>query len=144
MTPDRRVVPFKRWHYDWLASRSPVEGPIGLRVTEDLLANLEALDSWTGVVEGDPLVCAGTMQQWPGRHTAWAYVRPGALPHMQWVTEEVKRALDKLKGRIEFTVRKDFRAGLRWARELGFEVETPLLKAYGPRQEDHVGLVRFN
>lgn len=144
MTADRRVVPFRRWHYDWLANHAPVEGAIGLQITDDILAGLEALNSWTGVVDGDPLVCAGTMTEWPGRYTAWAYVRPGALPHMAWVTLETRRALDRLKGRVEMTVRKDFRAGQRWAESLGFVVETPLLKSYGPLGEDHVGYVRFN
>ncbi len=49
-----------------------------------------------------------------------------------------------VKGRMEFTVRKDFAAGHVFARLLGFEVETPCMKSYGPFGEDHVGYIRMN
>lgn len=142
MTPDRRVVPFKRWHYDWLVAGT-AEGS-DFRLANHALVALESENSWSGIVDGRVFVCAGTIQQWPGRHTAWAYVARGTLRHMPWITEEVKRALERVKGRIEFTVRADFPAGLRWAKTLGFEIETPRLRGYGPEGEDHVGFVRFN
>ena len=144
MTPDQRCVPFKRWHYEWLANSPRAEhGMVGL-LSDDLLAQLEYSNSWTGVVDGQPMVCAGTIQQWAGRHIAWAYLAKGTLPYMAWITEGVRKNLDGVVGRIEFTVRKDFPAGQRWARHLGFEIEAPCLKAYGPQQEDHIGYVRFN
>jgi hypothetical protein len=143
MTLDRRVVPFKAWHYDWLRSTEAAEGPL-MRIDDRLLRELEGQNWWTGVVDGAPIVCAGTMQQWPGRHLAFAYVAKGTLPHLPWISEQVMKNLAGLKGRIEFTVRADFAAGLRWAKRLGFEVETPVLKAFGPQGEDHVGFVRIN
>ena len=136
------VVPFRTWHYDWLDGE-PAEGrhfPAGA----DVLAQLEGQNSWTGVVDGKPIVCAGTIEQWPGRHQAWAYVSKGVLRHMPWITKAVLDNLALVKGRVEFTVRADFRAGQRWAKTLGFEVETPLLRQYGPLGEDHVGFARFN
>lgn len=142
MTPDRRVVPFKRWHYGWLVAGAAEGGQF--EVSLPALAQLEGENSWTGIVDGRVLVCAGTIEQWPGRHQAWAYVARGTLPHMAWITDEVKKAVERVKGRIEFTVRKDFAPGHRWARLLGFEVEAPLLRAYGPEGEDHVGYVRIN
>lgn len=142
MTPDRRVMPFKHWHYGWLVAGS-AEGST-FELSPPALLSLERENSWTGVIDGQVMVCAGTILQWPGRHTAWAYVARGTLRHMPWITEEVKRALEKVKGRVEFTVRADFPAGLRWAKTLGFEIETPLLRGYGPEGEDHVGFVRFN
>ena len=44
----------------------------------------------------------------------------------------------------ESTVRRDFALGQRWARMLGFEIETPVLRQFGPEGEDHVGYVKFN
>ena len=41
------------------------------------------------------------------------------------------------------TVLKDFKQGHRWAKILGFELETPTLRAYGPAGEDHAGYVRI-
>ena len=145
MILDRRVVPFKRWHYDWLVGRGPhAERDVLVLVNGMVLDTLERANSWTAVVDGDPVACAGTLQQWPGRHLAWAYITRGTLPLMSWITDEVQRNLAGVKGRIELTVRKDFPVGQRWARTLGFEVETPLLRAFGPEGEPHVGYVRFN
>lgn len=114
-----------------------------MRVSEEVLAQLEKENSWTGVENGDPVFCAGTIQQWSGRHTAWAYMSPVSGRAMLHATREVGRKLLNVKGRVEFTVRCDFTNGHRWAKLLGFEVETPLLKAYGPEGEDHVGYVRI-
>lgn len=143
MILDRRVVPFKPWHYEWLRAGEAAEGPT-MQMDDRTLLELERLNSWTGVVDGVPVVCAGTIPQWPGRTLAWAYVARGTLRHMPWITENVLKNLAGIKGRIEFTVRADFPAGLRWAKTLGFEVETPRLRTYGPQGEDHVGFVRIN
>ncbi len=140
---DRRVVPFKHWHYDWLRASDAAEGAV-LLLDKGTLSQIEQGNSWTVVIDGAPVVCAGTLQHWPGRHMAWAYVARGTLQHMEWITERVRENLAGLKGRIEFTVRADFAPGLRWAKSLGFEVETPVLKAYGPQGEDHVGFARIN
>lgn len=145
MTRDLREVPFKRWHYRWLMEQADkAEGGIAQALTDDLLAVLERSDSRTCVVDGDPVACGGVLKQWPGRYIAWAYVARGSLPHMPWITECVRRGLERTKGRIEITVRKDFRPGQRWARQLGFVVEAPVLRAYGPEGEDHVGYARVN
>jgi hypothetical protein len=144
MTVDRRVVPFRRWHYEWLVAAGDAAEGKNMRIAEGILEQLERQNSWTGVADGDPVVCGGTIAQWPGRHTAWVYLNPAAGPAMVRATREVGRKILDVRGRIEFTVRCDFRNGHRWAKLLGFEVETPLLKAYGPEGEDHVGYVRFN
>lgn len=135
----KAVVPFRRWHYKWLMDRTA-----GVFMPEPVLAQLEGENSWTGVVENDPLVCAGTVQQWPGRHVAWAYLGDDTGPHMRWITREVQQNLTRVQGRIELTVRCDFPAGHRWAEMLGFKVETPRMEGFGPEGEDHTGYVRFN
>ncbi len=138
------VVPFKSWHYDWLSERSaPGEG-YTMSLDKGTVSLLETLNSWTCVADGDPVMCGGTMQHWPGRHTAWTYLSEDSGPHMLWITRQTRRVLADVKGRMEFTVRKDFAAGHTFARLLGFEVETPCLKAYGPFGEDHVGYLRMN
>ena len=138
------VVPFRRWHYDWLRESNPVADGGMFVATEDILVQLEQQNSWTGVVDGDPIVCAGTIAQWPGRHTAWAYLGKSTGPHMVWITKAVLANLAVIKGRVEMTVRSDFPVGQRWATMLGFEVETPCMRAYGPQGESHVGFVRIN
>ena len=144
MNTERLVVPFRRHHYEWLRESNPTaEG--GMFVpSESVLAQLEAQNSWTGVVDGSPVVCAGTIRQWPGRHTAWAYLGKSTGPHMVWITKAVLGNLAVVEGRIEFTVRSDFPIGQRWARMLDFKVENPRMERYGPEGEDHVGFVRIN
>lgn len=135
MSLERMVVPFRSWHMEWINAAYVIDG------TE--LAR-EVHNSWTGVVHGSPIACAGTVTHWPGRHYAWAVLGSSTAPHMRWITREVLRRLDELKGRIEMTVLVDFKAGHRWAKMLGFEVETPCMKGYGPVGESHAMYVRFN
>ena len=143
MTVDLRVVPFRAHHYEWLREDNPTADGGMFVASAGILAQLETQYSWTGVADGVPIVCAGTIQQWPGRHTAWAYLGKNTGPRMVWITKAVLANLAVVKGRIEMTVRADFPVGQRWAKMLGFEVETPCMKAYGPLGEDHVGFVRI-
>jgi hypothetical protein len=141
----RNVVPFRRWHYNWLTERiAAADVGAGVPLDEALLRQLEAHNSWTGVIDGEPIVCAGTVLQWPGRHIAWAYLGNDTARHMLWITREVLRNLALVKGRIELTARCDFPAGCKWAAMLGFRVETPRMANFGPGGEDHTGYVRLN
>ena len=140
---DRRLVPFRHYHLGWIQSSGmALGGEAGL--TADTLAVLEKQNSWTVVVDGTPVGCGGTMQQWPGRHIAWAYLNEQTGPHMLFITQAALKGLEGIEGRVELTVRHDFEKGHRWARLLGFSVETPVLKQFGPLAEDHVGYVRIN
>ena len=139
MSLTRKVVPFRRWHLQWL-----YEDEVRHDVATQMA--MEKDDSWTLVVNGDPVACGGTMQQWPGRYIAWMYLNSKTGPHMRFITRAVRKHLDGVKGRVEFTVVRGFEQGYKWAKMLGFEVENPpgILKAYGPLGEDHVAYVRFN
>lgn len=137
----REVVPFRHWHYEWLGV---VHEPSGFVMSPQLLNLLEQQYSRTLLVGGNVVACAGTIQHWPTRHTAWALLGRGAERNLKWITQVIRANLATLAGRIEFTVRADFPAGQKWAGMLGFRVETPLLPMYGPEGEDHVGFVRIN
>ena len=134
----RAIVPFRRWHVEWLLSgeKSPYD--------IETLMQMEKQNSWTAVGDGKPVACGGTVLQWPGRSLAWTCMGPESGRHMRWLTREASRVLGAVRGRVEATVRRDFDLGHRWARMLGFAVETPVLEAYGPQGEDHVGYVRMN
>lgn len=140
---DRLVVPFRRWHLDWLLDAGDVEtGKFPFE--RSVAATLEGHNSWTAMVDGETMACGGTIQQWPGRHVAWALLNGRSGPYMKFVTGAALRVLQDAVGRIEMTVRADFAQGHRWAALLGFEVETPVLKNYGPEGEPHTAYVRFN
>ena len=145
MTANFQVVPFKRWHLQWLETDGiALGGGNSYNLDALTLEYLERGNSWTGVCDGRPVACAGFIEQWPGRTIAWAYLNKNSGAHMMFITRKVRDALSKIKGRIEFAVRCDFDAGHRWARMLGFDVETYVMKAYGPDGEDYSSYVRHN
>jgi len=142
MNPKYREVPFEAWHIDVLMQD---EASAGLRFHHDplVLKYLEKGNSWTLLHDDLPILCGGTLQQWEGRHTGWAFLNSKTGEHMLAVTRRARRIMGEAKGRIECTVRKDFSEGHRWVRMLGFHAETYVLKQYGPDGADHVGYVRF-
>lgn len=97
--------------------------------------------SWSGLMDGRVVGCAGLIPQWPGRATAWA-VFGEQLPMSAWfkITKAVRKVIAEAQAsgfhRIEITVREDHPQGHRWAEALGF---TPVvvLKKYGPDGSDH-------
>lgn len=91
-----------------------------------------------------PVACGGTVPIWPGRWQGWALLNALAGPHMLPITRYAKQVMGLPVGRVEISVQTTFPAGQRWARLLGFDIETPLLRGYGPDGEDHIGYVRFN
>lgn len=136
----RQIVPFKRWHMDWLEARSPT----GIATNEATCAQLETQYSWTAVLDGEVIACGGTVEQWPGRHLAWTHLGPHTAKHMLWLTRAVRSKLKAVQGRVEMAVRCGFEPGHRWAEMLGFSLETPIMSAYGPDGADHSGYVRIN
>lgn len=79
-------------------------------------------------LEDDTVVCAGGVvcdESWPGRGVVWAIVGEGAP--MRPLTRIVRTWLDGLPlPRLELYVDAQFLPGCKWARLLGFELETPL------------------
>lgn len=137
MARDYKVVPFRRWHAEWVGWDAYALD------SETLLAVEKLPTNWTIVLDGDPIMCGGTLEQWPGRHIAWALFSKTAGRHMTYITRHTLDYLARAKGRIETVVRADYEKGHRWAALLGFERESYLV-AYGPAGEDHVGYVKFN
>lgn len=70
--------------------------------------------------------CAGILELWHDRAAAWCLMSAACGKYMLEITRTVREALDLHPARrIEMTVFADFPAGIRWARMLGFEAETP-------------------
>jgi hypothetical protein len=99
--------------------------------------------SWTGVCN-DRLVggCGGIFEVWEGRGKAWAAF--GVVPERAWpaITEKARSTLAAAREvglcRIEATVQEGFDAGHRWARRLGFVLETPEpMRFFGPDGASH-------
>ena len=136
------IARFQRWH---LACLSQSFGGVYLPDDPLMLREIEqAPNTWTILHDGTPIAAGGTLEQWPGRHMAWATLGEESRRHMLTITRAAYQTVRRAKGRVEMTVRENFAAGHRWAALLGFSVETPLLASYGPQGENHVGYVLLN
>lgn len=103
---------------------------------------------YAGFLEGKLLGVAGICILWPGVGEAWAvptdwgrrhagaYHRAVRDGYRQIVAEQALR-------RVHAWVDAEFWAGIRWAMALGFRVETPRLRQYGPDGHDFVLLAQF-
>jgi len=105
-------------------------------------AALTGPDTWSGLLDGRIVGCAGILPQWPGRAIAWALLshelcgRHFLRAHHQ-VLNVLRSAQHGGMRRIETSVDAGFNAGHRWARALGFRPEG-LMRAYSPEGRDHV------
>jgi hypothetical protein len=139
----RQIVPFRAWHSTWLEERGESQGG-HIKLARATREALEKCNSWTAFVDDEVVACGGTVEMWPGRHTAWMQLNKTSAPYMLFITKAAMAALQKVEGRIEMSVQSDFDAGHRWARMLGFGIETMYMLRYGPNGEMHTGYTRFN
>lgn len=111
---------------------------IGTTMTaEEAVALEKARHSYTGLLDGKPVFCAGVSEYWPGRGEAWAYMPAHTGKVMLQITRIVKRFFEVCDvQRLEAPVYLDFEAGIRWVKMLGFELETPLMRKYAPGGHD--------
>lgn len=142
MSQTRQVVPFRRWHIAWLVGAGKPESGFMPLDVETLMA-LEKQSSWTAVIDGSPVACGGTIQHWPGRHQGWMYLNKASGKYMRFISTAVLKHMAKIEGRLEISVRCDFALGHKWAKMLGFRVETERMERFGPEGEDHTGYVRI-
>lgn len=114
--------------------------PLRALITDDKLAAIAAkrfafaaLSEETGRV----LCCAGLSEYWPERAEGWAILSGNCKREMIAVHRRIQKFLDRPPvRRIEAAVELGFRAGHRWARLLGFELEAQRLKAFLPNGKD--------
>lgn len=130
------VVPFKAQHYAWLKPDFPL--------STALLREMEYGNNCTVVVDGEVIACGGTIEQWTNRHLAWAYLLPTTARRMALVTRAARTMVERPKGRVEMTIVRGYEMGEKWAAMLGFTLETPVMKSYGPDGQDHSMWTRFN
>lgn len=138
------ITRFQRWHLRHIFEDGQLEDSQFAHDPETLRAMERAPNTWTAVVDGLPVASGGTLELWPGRHQAWAYLSARAQESILLVSRTARDVLRRVPGRVECTVRADFPAGQKWAKLLGFQIETPCLRAFGPQGEDHVGYVLLN
>ena len=137
-----RLRPFSREHYRQLEDRNALLFNSPTEMSTAMLQCLERENSWTLEQDGTVIGCGGTLLRWPGRSEAWLLLCRDSGPHMLAVVRAIHKILDgTVSTRIECTVRQDFTPGHKLMRLLGFVVETPQLRKFGPLGEDHIGYV---
>lgn len=119
------VVPFIDSHlngfvvHEWQRS-------IQEHISDNLSNFLLSSDSWTGIVNGKPIIISGVINVSRSRYVAWALLSKDSGKHMLAATREVKKYLDQKNfDRVEILVDNEFNLGHRWAAMLGFQNETP-------------------
>ena len=126
------IIPYKAEHLSGLMLQA-AQQYMQAYISEADTKALEQGYAYTGLDEGNVLICAGVMPIWQGRGLAWAYVAEHARAHMIALTRSVKQVLDTLPfDRIEAAVDVDFGQGHRWARLLGFELEVARMRKFRP------------
>ena len=106
-------------------------------MTPEIAVQLETLGGWAAV-DGDVLAVAGILPRWDGVGLAWAWLGRGWRKHARLITEAARIGLeDALFHRIETGVLLGYDRGERWAKMLGFELETPIARKWGPDGLDY-------
>jgi len=130
------TIPFKAEHLDQLDPETQLRA----FVSPDDFRALEKFPSWSVVdeVDGAVIACGGAFPRWPHVAQAWSYLGTGRPHRFLWIHRCVLQFLNACGfARVEILVRTDFAAGHRWARMLGFELEAPRLRLYGPDRLDY-------
>jgi hypothetical protein len=133
------IIPFRKDHLVNMMDCGLVEG-ITPEFIDVVFQEIERLGaSYSAEVDGDIVACAGLTELSPGRALAWSYLSPNLGGQMML---RITRACNRMMNlssfrRVEMDVLWDHAEGHRWARILGFDLECPRRRAYGPDGRDY-------
>lgn len=138
------VVPFEGEHLNAMVVQE-AQRWLQENVSVAELKGLEGPYAATLMEDGKPLICAGVVPYWSTRALLWSFLSDWVTPaNFRAVHREAKAFLAGLPfKRLEASVDVGFENGHRWMRALGFQVETPLQRAFQPDGKDSVGYVRI-
>jgi len=85
--------------------------------------------------------CGGFIEQWTGRAVVWMVLSDiitskTMLPLHRCVLQAINSYQPSVFRRLEMTVESSFEPGHKWAKMLGFTLETPM-PCYGPDAASH-------
>ena len=128
-----KAIPFKAEHIDLIPSLN-CQPTFGVSMVGSNLGILEGQHSYTAIDGDEILGCMGVHEMWSGRGLAWAILSAGIGPkRIIELTEMCIRYFDFSPfNRLEADVVYEFRKGHKWAKRLGFTVETDYMKNYFP------------
>lgn len=110
----------------------------GFELDEATALDLEDIGGTTAIINGKVVGVAGILPQWRGVGLAWAWLGRGWRAEARIITDHIRFVLDSADfHRIEAAVRVDYGRGHRWMKALGFSLETPLARKWGPDGMDY-------
>jgi hypothetical protein len=116
----------------------------GYTLTPAIAVDLESVGGYA-VWDGERVIAlGGILPRWPNCGMAWAWLSRDWRRHARAITDIVRVNLDVSEyDRIEAGVRVDYTRGQAWMARLGFEIETPLARKWGPDGADYSIYVRL-
>lgn len=114
-----------------------------MEITQEIANELSDLGGYAAVEGGEVLGIGGIFPQLWGGGLAWAWLSRSWRKHAREMTSGIKALLAESDyPRIEVGVLADFKLGHSWAERLGFYLETPLARKWGPDCLDYSIYVR--
>lgn len=137
-------VPFEPTHAERIRVQPRQVAMMGY-ATPEHYRQLAATPSFS-VLDGDEvLMCGGAFEHWPGRAVCWALLSQSIGHRMTTCVRATRDFLAQHSAhRFEMDVERDHGEGHRFARLIGFAVETPVLARFYPDGTDGVMYVRFS
>ena len=130
------VVPFHHDHLKTLNLQIAQREALSI-LSDAIIGDLERGQSFTALVEDIPMICCGVYSDGMGRGVLWALVSQDIGRHLVKVTKLCSQFFDNSGyRRLETMVDCNFKAGHRWVRLLGFEMEAERMRSYYPNGKD--------
>jgi len=133
-------VPFEGKHLDRMIEQEINAGWRDKFKVPGIREWLETQNSVTGLWKGEPMVCGGITEYWPGRGHLWTVLDARSkdcfIPVFRGIKSWISGTLVKDFHRIEVSIPCGFRLGCRRAEMLGFRLECGYAEGYLPGGED--------
>lgn len=115
----------------------------GFEMTAEMAVMLEEVGGTAAVVDGEVVALAGILPRWEGVGMAWAWLTRKWRRHARRITAEMQLELSRSDyHRVEIGVKAGFHRGEAFAQRLGFYLETPVARGWGPDGGDYSIWVR--
>lgn len=137
-----QILPLRKWHLDAIQLQGP-QNYVGDWMSTEVKLQLADSMAFAALDNGEVLGCSGVVPMWEGRGAAWAMFTGNIGNRFIIMHRAVLSFLEMCPiRRVEAAVDVDFEAGKRWMKQLGFRLETPLMRHYFPNERDASMYVR--
>ena len=125
------VVDLKPAHFASLLAQD-VTGRFANWEQKGIFEQAESSIKSTAVINnlGQPVAIGGIIEYWPGRAEIWGLISTSTHAEFIVTHRAAQKLVNSYWGRLECIVNYDFTEGHRWAKQLGFEVETAKMPNY--------------